>query len=812
MGVWALSVRKIRAALSIIIAAAFLAASCPPSGVNAAAPSRPHATATPAPEAAVIPLSLIPARRAATVVRALFPHARVEIDGSANALVIVAEPDVLQQMRTVVQGIDVRDPVAPVNQIIQLHVLKPDTILAKLRTLYPAARISVASKDKLLIHAAPQDANDIKTLIAGLDVAPPMPLPTVEPQDALKVAFANPRTLARALVAQVPRLRADVSGSTIIIAGAPESLAQAKTLAENLDSPPFGSKYTQVYRLHSVDATSVGDLIRRSYPSVTVTVDGELNSLTIFGTTAEQQRIAAAIAQLDSTQFMGQPGTSSYAAYGSGNVDVIDLESAMPGQNGSASTSAQDIANAVQQALQSMAPDLRITVPANTSEIVLAGNPTSIRLAKDLIERLDRPQPLVVLDTEVLEIDENAARNVGLQFPGASLQTVFQEIQPTPNPFTGQQGRLIGLQPLTRTALQFSAELNFLITHGNARVLADPRVTTISGHTATIRAGDTINIITQTAGGVGTPVTQQLQTFNTGVTLDITPQVGPSGNVTVALHPVVNSLEGLLNGVPQIATRDTQTVVQLQDNQTLVIGGLIQETLQHQVSKLPLLGDIPLIGKLFQNADVQSNRNELVIVVTPHIIKPGVTLPPPPSAVLSVPTPQPLPTLPPGMQLPTPAPISSPRQEPSPVTVPLPAPQGPLLYTPAATSTPFPVPTPSAFASTNVFVYGSPPPNTFAQDTDTPQIFYVQFSPTVLRNGTPVQVFVVTTTNVRKVEVGYSGYMTTLSEIAPSKWQGAYNFNGSGFVSSQQTFNLNVNAYGSTGAAASVQVPVSLVH
>lgn len=698
-----------------------------------------------------------------------------------------------------------RSPQQSVNQIVPLHILKPGSIANRLRRLYPAAHIDIASKDRLLIRAAPQDLNDIKALITGLDTAPPTIAPTAEPQDALKVTFANPRILARALSSEIPHLRASVSGSTIIVAGSTDDIQRAKLLAQTMDAPPFGSKYTQIYRIQNIDAKSVGDLIRHSYSGVTVTVDRDLNALSVFGTAAEQDRIAAAIAQLDAAQGVGQSTPSGGAPYGDSNIDVIDLESAMPGQSGSPSTSAQDIANAVQQALNSMAPDLRITVPANTSEIVLAGNPMSIRLAKDLIDRLDRPQPLVVLDTEVLEVDENAARNVGLQFPGASLQSVFQEIQPTPNPFTGQQGRLIGLQPLTRTALQFSAELNFLVTHGNARVLADPRVTTISGHTATIRAGDTINILTQTAGGVGTPVTQQLQTFNTGVTLDITPQVGPSGNVTVALHPVVNSLAGLLNGVPQIATRDTQTVVQLQDNQTLVIGGLIQETLQHQVSKLPLLGDIPLIGKLFQNADVQSNRNELVIVVTPHIIKPGVTLPPPPSAVLGIPTPQPLPTLPPGTRLPSPAP------EPTPVVVPLPSPRGPLVFAPPPTATPMPVPTPSAFASTNVFVYGSPPPNTFAENTDTPQIFYVQFSPTLLRSGTPVQVFAVTTTNVRKVEVGYPGYMMTLTKIAPAKWQGGYKFNDSGLVSSQQSFNLTINAYGPTGAAASIQIPVSIL-
>lgn len=792
--------RSLRAAAFVLVGMAIFAMI--PGGGFASARPGVHATPTPAPQAAVINVTVISAQRAAETLRTLFPRARIRVDAHANAVVVIASPDDLQQMRTVIQGIDVRNPQTPTTEVVELHILKPAAIIARLRSLYPSAHVEAASKTTLLIRATPQDMTDIKAVISSLDVAPPTTAPTIAPADAVHVTQTNPRTLARTLVREIPDLHASVSGGTVILIGPQDAIDKAKTLAQQLDAPAFGSKYTQVYRLHNVDATSVADLIQRSYRSVKVTVDKDLNAISVYGTVSEQQRIGGAISQLDATETSGQTGGS--AAYGDGNIDVVQLQDAMPGQNGSASTSAQDIATAVQQALNGMAPDLHITVPANSSQIILAGSPQSIRLAKDLIGRLDSPQPLVVLDTEVLEVDENVARNVGLEMPGATISSTWQEVQPTPDPFTGQPGHIGKLQQLTRTPIQFTAEINLLIQKGNARVLADPRVTTISGHTATIRAGDTIAILTQTGGGVGTPVTQQLQTFQTGVTLDITPQVGPAGNVVVALHPVVNSLEGILNGVPQIATRDTQTVVQLDDNQTLVIGGLIQETLQHNVSKIPFFGDIPLLGKLFQNSDTQASRNELIIVVTPHVIKPGGAVPPP-NAVLPIPTPQALPTLPPGTQFPS-AGFPSPAPEPKPTTVPT-----PTLSTPRPTASPVPMPTPTAFANTNVFVYGSPPPSTYAGDNDAPQIYYVQFSPTLLKNGAPVQVSAVTSSNVRKVELGYPGYMTTLTQVAPSKWQASYNFNASGMVSSQQSIMLQLNAYGSTGAAATIQIPVNFL-
>ena len=797
--------RRNRTAARVFACFSIAATLAPASGLVASA--RPGVriapTPTPPPQAAVINLTVIPAERAATTLRALFPHDRIRVDAHANAVVVIGPPDDVQQMRTVVQGIDVRNPDTPTTEIISLHVLKPLVILPRLRALYPRAHIEVASKTTLLVRAVPQDMTELKAVVAGLDVAPPTAAPTSAPADAIRVTQAPPKKIARALEQQIPHLRASVLGSSVILVGSQEDIDKAKNLAEQIDAPSVTSRYTQVYRLHNVDATSVADLITRSYPYIKITVDKDLNAISVFAVVGDQQRIANAIAQLDATQQNGQSAGGS-AAYGDGNIDVVQLQDAMPGQNGSPSTSAQDIANAVQQVLAGMAPDLHIAVPANSSEIVLAGSPSSIRLAKDVISRLDAPQPLVVLDTEVLEVDENAARNIGLQLPGATISSTWQEVQPTPDPFTGQPGRIGRLQPLNRTPIQFTAVLNLLVQKGNARVLADPRVTTISGHTATIRAGDTIAILTQTGGGVGTPVTQQLQTFQTGVTLDITPQVGPNGNVVVALHPVVNSLEGILNGVPQIATRDTQTVVQLDDNQTLIIGGLIQETLQHSTSKIPLLGDIPLLGRLFQNSDTQASRNELVIVVTPHIIKPGGALPPP-NAVLPIPTAQPLPTLPPGTRLPS-GPLPAPHAEPQPTTVPTPS-----LSTPIPPTTPVPMPTPTAFASTNTFVYGSPPPSTYAPPGAAPQIYYVQFSPTLVRNGTPVQVSVVTSSNVQKVELGYPGYMTTLSQIAPSKWQALYNFNASGVVSSQQGIMLQLNAYAQTGTAATIQIPINLL-
>ena len=750
----------------------------------------------------VLPVSVISPIRAAHVLHTLFPNVAIRVDSQAHAVIVTAASEVTEQMRSVLSGIDVRDPTRPTVAVVPLQSHDLAAQIARIRALYPHAHLEALSHQRLLIKATPHDMEAIHTLLSALDAPVPTTAPSPRPIQAFQVRQALPTRVARTLVRMLHGLKANVSGSTILIAGPPELLAQVPTLLEKLDVPAFGAKYTEIYRLLHVDATSVARLVEKGYPNAHVVVDAELNALSVTADANDQSRIATAVAQLDGVA-TGPGAQAGPSAFGDGNIAVVELRAALPGQDGAPSTSAQDIATAVTQALGQLAPDLRVTVPANAAELVLAGSPQSIHLAEDLITKLDKTPALVVLDTEVLEIDESVAKNIGLQLPQAVLSSTFSEILPLPD-VNGAPGRIGRLLPITRTPLQLTAQLNLLVQHGNARVLADPRITTLSGHTATIRAGDTLAILTTTGGSVGTPVTQQLQTFNTGVTLSITPMVSGK-HIIVNLHPVVNSLSGLLNGVPQIATRDTQTMVSLEDNQTLVIGGLIQSQVQHTTDSIPILGDLPLIGGLFRNETNNVTRNELVIVVTPHLVHAGEALPPP-EATQALPTPQPLPTLPPTRRLPIPvaAPLPAPTQSPNPVL-------SARLFTPTPVLTPHPQPTPTALAQANVFEIGTPPQSAYAGPGDSPQIFYARFAPNVLHGRTPVTISVITTTNVTNVTIGSAMSTQSLQRIGPSQWQATYTLDASSLPTTLGSVMLLLRATRSDGLSATLQIPVNIL-
>jgi general secretion pathway protein D len=610
----------------------------------------------------VLPVTNVPAARAAQLVRRLFPGVRVVEDAKANALVVVAAPATVRAVRDVLAGIDVKSPAAPATEAMPLQRTGAGPLAARLRAIYRGARIDVAPPRTLIVTAPPQDLAQIRALVAALDAPPtPPPAATATPSrtEAVRVTQAAPRDVARQVAGALHGVRVRVAGAGVVLAGAPDDVARAKELVAVLDQPLAGVRYAQVYRVRFLDAASVGDLLKRSFPGASVEADKPLNALSVVASAAQHRRIADALAQLDANGTLqngpplAQPGES--AALGpAGQLEVYTLRAALPGPNGAPSTNAADIAQTVGSALGQLAPDLHVTVAANTPQLILTGSPYSLKLARDLIAQLDVSQKLVVLDTEILEVDASVAKNLGLSLSQPVLSTQYTETSPLVDPVTGLARPLQRLQGFGRTPLTFGVTLNLLIQRGQARVLADPRITTVSGRTATIRAGDTIAILTTAGGGTGTVATTQLQTFQTGVTLDITPIVNAGNYISVALHPTVNSLTGIVNGVPQIATRDTQTTVALQEDQTLIIGGLIQESANRNETRVPLLGDLPLVGRAFRNTSVNSTRNELVITVTPHVVAPGEPVTFPSAPLPAIPTPQPLPTLAPGTTLPAP--------------------------------------------------------------------------------------------------------------------------------------------------------------
>ena len=244
----------------------------------------------------------------------------------------------------------------------------------------------------------------------------------------------------------------------------------------------------------------------------------------------------------------------------------------------------------------------------------------------------------VMLEVRVAEMSKGTAKELGVNFAwqngqdfGVSLLSNLVDIVPD-NPAVGGGGPLGGflLAPSVNTLFRFHSGnsswtgfIDALKEDGLVKVLAEPTLISLSGQPASFLAGGEFPVpIPQ---GLGT-VAIEYKSFGVGLTF--TPTVLDEDRIGIEVAPEVSELDfstavnfsGFI--VPGLTTRRASTVVELGDGQSFAVAGLLKETIRHDIQKVPWLGEIPVLGVLFQSKRFQKNETELVIIVTPHLVKP----------------------------------------------------------------------------------------------------------------------------------------------------------------------------------------------
>ena len=258
-----------------------------------------------------------------------------------------------------------------------------------------------------------------------------------------------------------------------------------------------------------------------------------------------------------------------------------------------------------------------LAIDRRLNAIWVEGSSQRIARVRRMIALIDRPVDSVILETQFVELTETGARNVGIDYTNSNGQIGFGTVQ------TGQF-LPFGFDP--DSALQsfnLQAAVYAQVQKGEGRIVSAPRIAAQSGSTAKITTGDALPILTsiQLSGVNG--VSQQVQYVNVGVTLQIAPRVNRDGFITSKIYGVVSSVTGFSQGFPTISQREAETSASVRDGETFVIGGLTQESSLISKSKIPILGDIPIIGELFKRENSSESKTELYIIITPHIIRHG---------------------------------------------------------------------------------------------------------------------------------------------------------------------------------------------
>lgn len=259
--------------------------------------------------------------------------------------------------------------------------------------------------------------------------------------------------------------------------------------------------------------------------------------------------------------------------------------------------------------------DSSLAIDRRLNAIWIKGSPDRIARYKAQIAMIDVPVDSVILETQFVELTEQGVRNLGVDLNNASGQMVSGSVTRGGfNPFGADLN-----QNVLSGSIQ--AALYAQVLKGNGRIVSTPRIAAQSGQTAKILTGDALPILTAiTLSGVN-GVSEQVQYVNVGVTLQIAPRVSPDGFVTSHIYAVVSSVTGFSQGYPTISQREAETSASVRDGETFIIGGLTMDNSLTTRSKIPLLGDIPLIGQAFRTDKASNSKTDLYIVITPHIVR-----------------------------------------------------------------------------------------------------------------------------------------------------------------------------------------------
>lgn len=427
------------------------------------------------------------------------------------------------------------------------------------------------------------------------------------------------------------KARADARTNSLILVGTNQDIALAEAAIAKLDVP----RQSKTFYLSHANAVDVATLLAGS-----VFNDGNAN-FKIGGTTttsttsttnpSSNYSISPTTVRVERQDVQEGTGISSFGSNGNGTSAGLSATVTLRGM-----VKAQDNA--------SISPDSAMIVPdTRQNAITILGTAEQIALAESLIPTMDAQLPQVSIEASLVEITDTNSLQLGSQLGIADgkLQVGFNNSAMANVSGNGLVGLSTvndptDLNSLARTGISFATnpaiktpnyalQINNLVTKNKAKILANPTVV------ATHDTESIISIVNEVVHRIVTTVdasgfaTQTVEIGEAGIVMDILPKVGEDGTITLRVRPsITEPLPEITIGTNKITPlrkRDLLTQnVRMRDGETLVIGGLIQQQDSSRNDKVPALGDLPIISAMFRASRRTSERSELVLMITPHII------------------------------------------------------------------------------------------------------------------------------------------------------------------------------------------------
>ena len=284
---------------------------------------------------------------------------------------------------------------------------------------------------------------------------------------------------------------------------------------------------------------------------------------------------------------------------------------------------------------------MRVYINPEVNALVLYGTPAEYERVKNLLASLDVELKQVSVEAKILAIDKNESKNLGVEWMWSTIPqyperddnsytrvnsdgsvTRYEEYEFTRR---SDESTGFGIIRFGRShegfpyEFYYGAKINALVTDGKAKILSRPNVMTIQGREAVINVGSSVPVPTiQTTNST---VTNSITYRDAGIILKYTPRINADGTITAKIHTEVSTPQYVADmQAYRFNTRSAETTVTVRDGEPMVIGGLIGAEEEKSVSKIPFLGDLPILGALFRNHRKSKSESELIIFLTAHVL------------------------------------------------------------------------------------------------------------------------------------------------------------------------------------------------
>lgn len=460
----------------------------------------------------------------------------------------------------------------------------------------------------------------------------------------IKMSFTDAAEAARLIkpvMHSQGQVTANPGGNVLVITDFPENLRKAREIVEAMDTNGDVTETVQLRQITAADAEEALKKLAGTNPRVKVVALPASNALIMEGPTAEVARLRPVIESMD---------VGSLAPRGA--VSVLPLRFA----NGA--TLVELLNTLLPSYTVEGQPSPTVAYDTFSNTIVISANAETQADLEGIIRRLDVRRPQVLVEAIIVEVSDTAARDLGVQFAlggtnGSSVPLVSSNFTAAPNLLAlagALAGDSIGLTETTQTALEtaainsitglngfsagiggrsgdtvFAAIINALETDKESNILSTPFVTTLDNVPATFLVGQEIPITTgESLGGTNINPFRTFERKEVGIKLNILPQISEGDVVRLEIAQEVSSIAGAITTLSQdfvTNKREIETTILANDGEIIVLGGLLQDDEEIEVNKVPLLGDAPLVGKLFQNEDKSRVKRNLMVFLRPTIIR-----------------------------------------------------------------------------------------------------------------------------------------------------------------------------------------------